>query len=483
MVSLQTIPNNLLVPGTYFEFDPSNANTALPQMRTLIIGQPLSSATGVVYDTPINLGSVAQVRAAYGAGSHLARTYAAYRAVDSFTEVWALPVQDASGGTLGTTVVTLTAASPAAGTLNVYICGTLYEVAVSTTSTATTLAASLVAAVNADPYVSCVATSTTGVVTLSARNKGVNDLNAQLNVNANSGEATPSGVTMTVVQTVGTGDPVITNALANLQSLGTSFDTILCSYTGAFSQLDSYLDETVGSWSYHYKLYGHAISARKDILSGHTTFFAGINYKHVSCLALSDLPQTKEEIAATIAAYVMNSAQADVALPIQNISTYLIPGSSNLAWTFDEMQTLLAMGASVVKVVQGTVVIARMTTTYTVNSSGVADNSYQDIETMYMLPFATRYIDTRLSTKFARKKLAPDGTQIPAGSNTVTPTIVKLEVVSAYRDLCDQGVCVSPDVFAKTIQADAVGGMVRIYAPIQLVQQLRIVAVSEAFSK
>jgi phage tail sheath gpL-like len=125
-----------------------------------------------------------------------------------------------------------------------------------------------------------------------------------------------------------------------------------------------------------------------------------------------------------------------------------------------------------------------MCTTYQKNAAGATDNSYLDVETMYGLMFVARDLANYLLTRYARKKLVSDQTQILAGSNCVNSAMIKASTISEYRALEIAGYVQNSTTFAQTIIVENAGnGLVKILAPVDLVNQLRQIAILLQFRK
>jgi phage tail sheath gpL-like len=150
-----------------------------------------------------------------------------------------------------------------------------------------------------------------------------------------------------------------------------------------------------------------------------------------------------------------------------------------------ERNTLLYDGISTFKVGDdGTVIIERMRTTYQQNAAGADDDSYLDVETMFGLMFVARDLANYLLARYARKKLVSDDTLILPGSNCVSAKMIKASTISEYRALQAGGYVQNADIFAKNIIAENAGrGLVKILAPVDLVNQLRQIAILLQFRK
>ncbi|MFM0191645.1 hypothetical protein PQQ65_01020 [Paraburkholderia strydomiana] len=174
---------------------------------------------------------VADAKAVGGPGSMLALMTAAYRARDSFGEVWYLPLADDGAAVAAAGSLNFTAQATSNGTLNLYIGGQRLTMAVSSSQRPAQLATVLAAAVTAAtdlPVTAAVDGTTTSKVNFTAKNKGTagNDIDLHLNCRgAAGGESTPAGLTTTIVaMTGGTTNPALTSALASLGD--TTYDFI-----------------------------------------------------------------------------------------------------------------------------------------------------------------------------------------------------------------------------------------------------------------
>ena len=187
-----------------------------------------ASAGAATANVPVQTTGVGDAITLGGARSMLASMVSAYRANDTFGEVWCLPLADDSGGTAATGSVQFTAAATANGTFYLYVAGVRYALPVLTTQTVTQLATALAALVNADVTACVTATSSTGTVTFTAANKGPagNDIDIRVNyLGTVGGEVAPAGLTWTLTAMAnGATTPSLTTALANLGS--TTFDFI-----------------------------------------------------------------------------------------------------------------------------------------------------------------------------------------------------------------------------------------------------------------
>jgi phage tail sheath gpL-like len=188
---------------------------------------------------------------------------------------------------------------------------------------------------------------------------------------------------------------------------------------------------------------------------------------------------------AEITAACAASLRVDPGLPLQYIATTLQAPPIPQRFMIGERNTLLYDGMSTFRVAaDNTVMIERMTTTYQKNAAGAVDNSYLDVETLYSLMFVARDLSNYLLTRYARKKLVGDTTPIMFGSNTISAPMIKASTIMEYRALETAGYAQDSVGFAKEVQVENAGnGLVKILAPVRLVNQLRQVAILLQFTK
>lgn len=487
-IAFRNIPAGLRTSGSYAELDASQANTATGAQRALIIGQ-ITAGAALAPNVPVQSTSVAEARSAGGAGSMLSAMVAAYRANDSFGEVWYLPIADDGAATAATGSITFAGPATSAGVLNLYIAGQLVAVAVAAGATAATIATTVQAAIAAAidlPVSAAVDGGVAGKVNLTAKNKGLvgNDIDLRANyLGTAGGEVLPAGVTVTFgAMTGGATNPVLTAALAALGTM--SFDFIVSPYTDAASMaaITGLLGDANGRWSPTTALYGHCFTAKRGTSGTLSAFGNALNDQHTTCIGYNDSPTPPYAWAAALAGAVAPSVRADPAQPLQTltIAGVLAPPVQS-QFQVGQRNVLLYDGITTFKVdPSGTVQIERLITMYQVNAQGQADNAYLDGETMFTLMAVLRSFATLWSTKFARAKLGQDGVRYGPGSNVVTPATIKAEFVALYRSLeSEQAWVQNSQAFAASVSVTknpGSPGRVDALLPIILIGQLRIIA-------
>jgi phage tail sheath gpL-like len=488
-IPFKNVPSNIRVPLFYAEVDNSRANNATINQRALIVGQ-ITAAGAAVPNVPVISQGVSDAIIAGGPDSMLALMTAAYRLNDNFGEVWYLPLADDGAATAATGTVTFTSAATANGTLYLYVGGVRYAMPVLTTQTTAQLATALAAIINADAACPVNATAATSVVTLTAVNKGPcgNDIDLRLNYQGTrGGEVLPTGLVANIVQMAGGATaPSLTAAFSNLS--GMAFDFIVCPYTDATS-LDAFktlLNDTTGRWAWNVQLYGHFFAAYRGTLGALTTFGVTRNDPHGTVMGFNDSPTPNWIWAAALAGAVAGSVRADPATPLQTLALQGVqPPPLQSRFQLTDRNTLLFDGVSTFTVADdGTVAIENLITTYQKNAFGSPDDSYLEVETLFTLAFVLRALKSVVTSKYSRVKLAANGTRFAAGSNVVTPNVIRADIIAQYRTLEEAGLVQNGDAFKQALIVDKNASnpnRVDVLWPGTLINQLRIFALLAQF--
>lgn len=491
-VSFNTIPANVRVPLFYAEVDNSQAGYFSQSLRTLLIGQKLAAGDAAA-NVPILVSRSDEAKTRFGIGSMLSRMHETYRLNDSVGEVWCLPLDDAGAGVAATGSLTVTGPATAAGTLNLYIGAQRVQVGVAANDSATTIAAAINSAINADttlPVTSAVDGTTASKVNVTARHKGTlgNAIKLQLNYRGSAGgELTPAGVAVAIVaMSGGATDPTLTTALAAMGD--EEYDFIVMPYTDSTSldALKTAMNDTTGRWAYNRQIYGHVYAAKADSFANLVTLGTARNDQHASIAGYeTGVPNTPWEYVAAYGARNAVFISADPARPTQTGELIgILPAPAGSRFIMTERQTLLNSGIATSFYGGGAVRVERAITTYQKNAWNQADPSYLDSETMHTLAYVLRRLRYIVTQKYPRHKLANDGTRFGAGQAIVTPSVVRGEILSEYAAMEELGIVENAKAFAKNliVERNATDpNRLDVLYPPDLVNQLRVFAVLAQF--
>lgn len=493
-ISFSSIPANIKVPLYWVEVDPSKAG--LPSLRqpALLVGTKTADGAAPV-DVPLAIGSQSQADQAFGPGSELARMFKAFFANNFANEVWGLPLAEPVAAAAATATIIVTTAPTEAGTLHLYIGGEPVPVNVGTTDTVDQIATAIAAAINNDVTLPVTAAAVTGTVTLTAVWSGLSGNEILVSTNyygTIGGERMPPGLAVTLPATGfltgGTGVPELDQAIINLGEQ--AFEYVAMPYTDStslFAWEQEYGFSDQGRWGWQRQHFGHVFSARRGSYPDLVTFGQTRNSGVVSILGFeANSPSPSFEWAAAYTAKAQRALTNDPARPLQTLSLNDIKlAPKHERFNFVELNSLSLNGIAIQKAgADGQPMLAREQTTYQLNLYGQPDDAYELVTTLATLARLLRNQRHAITTKFARHKLANDGTRFGPGQAIVTPGIIKAELVAQYRQDEYNGLVEDTRNFKKHLLVERDPNdpnRVNVLYPPDLINQLRIFAVLAQF--
>jgi len=443
MISFNSIPQNWKMPLYWVEVDPSKAGSLTLRQPALLFGYKLA-AGAAASNVPVPVGSVSEAQQLAGLGSMLDAMTQIFFKNSASQELWVVPLDEPSAGVAATGTITVATPPTQAGTVYVYVAGRRVAVPISASDTVTTVAASIVAAIGADPSMEVTASNAAGVVTLTARHKGVdgNDIDFRVNYGGSlAAEEMPAGLTFTLANggklTGGTGTPDLSAAIAALGD--ENYEYVAFSFTDSTSLVaieTEYGFGDSGRWGWMRELFGHVFSARRGSYSSLLTWGPNNNAGVVSVMAMeTNMPSPQWHVAAAYTAKAGRALINDPARPLQTLSLDgILPAPKNERFLLTELNNLAGVGLATQGVgADGVPMIKRESTTYQKNLYNQGDDAYELVTTLATLAAVLRRQKAAITSKFPRHKLADDGTRFGPGQAIVTPKIVKAELVAQYR--------------------------------------------------
>lgn len=510
-ISFDSIPSNWRMPLFWAEVDPSMAGLPIVRQIMLLVGTMITVPdpvgpppepalpAGVIPGTgipnvPKPIGTQAQADSEFGRGSELASIFRAAMANNFAQETWCLPVPPPPGATAAEGELTITTAPTEAGVFHLYIAGHhIDSIVIGTTDTVDQIATIIEARINDDTTLPVVAAATAGVVTVTAKTRGVNGNEITMQVNyfgKVGGEVTPTGFTyeLDAMLTGGAGVPDFDDAIAALGEH--EFEYVCLPYNDSNTLLDweqEFGFEDTGRWGWMRQLYGHIFSAKRASYSDLIIYGETRNSGVTSIMGVE--PAAASPTYEWAAAYTAKAARAltnDPARPLQTLGLNQIkPARAEDRWILPELNNLSGVGIATQKTGLDNVVrIMRETTTYQLNLYGYSDDAYELVTTMATLAAIIRNQRHVITTKFPRHKLANDGTRFGAGQKIVTPKIVKAELVAQYRIDEFNGLVEDVQAFKEHLIVDRDPNnpnRLNVLWPPDLVNQLRVYAVLVQF--
>lgn len=420
------------------------AGTATPGVPTSIVGDGSAAAT------------------LFGRGSLAHRMVMAYRKGNTSTPIEVIGLNDNDAGVAASRTLTIAGTATAAGALNVYVGLDRIQVGVAIGDTAATLAAALIAAINADGsdlMVSAAAVAgQDSQVKVTCRHKGEvgNDIGLHMNLLGDlGGESTPSGITVTGTGflTGGTANPSQAPARAAVQNREYYYYSWPWTDTAT---LDAWSEELSGMWSVERELWGRVgITARRGSLSQLKTFGSARNDKLISCTGVYGTPGPAYETAARVAAKVSRSLANH---PVRPLHTLVLTGerAPDPVDVFDgkDRKELLWNGISTTKVgPSSTVVIGRQITLYQRNAANDRDDTWLDINTPATAGLVVNKIKKLIHDRFIATRciLVDDDTAevVDPAVPCCSPKKVQATVFAHYDELRRAGLVENEKAFRK----------------------------------
>lgn len=433
-----TIPLDWRVPGAYIEIDHTKAVRGLPVMshKMLVLGQRLSTgsvAAGVLTRVSRKEDGVNY----FGRGSMLAQQIEAVMQVNPYTECWALALDDNGAGVAATKTVTIGGSPTENGTLYLYIGGRRLTVGITASQTPTQIAANIVSAVTADADGAVTAANAAGVVTLTAKHKGVEGNKIDVRLNYYAGEFTPKGMTVAIAAgTAGTGNPDVAAAITAMSTMNPY--TILCGWTDA-ANIAALETELASRWGGMDMRTGHVFGHVSDTFANLASYGAARNSAHSTFTGLKDSPTLPWVISAQFGAAVEFAGAQDPARPFRSIAlpAVLAPKESD-RFTDTERNLLMHDGISTIIFDQsGAAMVEQVLTTYQQNSFGMEDVSLLKLNTKWTVDYMRYVFRFYVLRDYPRHKLANDDVlgRIQPGQPIATPKLIRNTLIAAAMEL------------------------------------------------
>ncbi len=425
-ISFDQIPSSIRKPGKYFEFNTKLAVRTLPnnKQRMLIVGQKTAAGT-VAQKVPTLIFSDKEAETYFGAGSMLHLMARSAIKANAYLDLTAIALDDAGAGVAASGTVTVTGPATSAGALTLYIGNQKVVIAIAKDDTATVIAAALVTQITKQPDLPVTASSALGVVTLTAKNKGLCGNDIDLGYELAGG----AGVTVAIVAMAsGATNPTLQDALTVV--FPEQYHIIVTPYNNQtdLTTLRDHLDSVSGPMEQRGAI---AVYGMNGALATATTLSGQVNHGRVLCSYLRYTSATKRksmpyEIAAAMAAVM--AFEEDPARPLNTLELKEIaPANISDRLSRTEQETLLYNGATPLEIGPGEKVqIVRAISTYTKDAQGIEDVSLLDITTIRTLDYVRKAVRERISLRFPREKLS-----------SKTPPKVKTEILDVLYKLED----------------------------------------------
>ncbi|MDN7351762.1 phage tail sheath subtilisin-like domain-containing protein [Acetobacter senegalensis] len=444
-LTVDEVPSGYAVPGSYTQVKAVNSGTTLAGMplRVLLIGV-LGTGNGKALTVYPNI-TPASATALAGAGSATAQMVKAFATDAPFTVADLIMVAGAQDATAATWTVTPSGPATASGTVALEVAGYRVPITVSSGMTAAQIGAALAAAwtetLTANTGCTVAVADDTGVVTLTAVDKGAwtSDIDVRASTRYGDGVA---GVSLTISATAGTGTPDVTPALS---AVSNTWYTDMAWIGADQANLSVLTTEANRRFRAMIKLDTHVYVAARATYGQALSLAETQNSRFASILPASAARYSPWEAAGSLCAVASAALNTDPARQLRTLSLTALAGRGpDDADLYDDAMrnVLLNNGMSTFTVDQdGTIRLERVVTTNQADDQGASTTAWRDIMVPKVASRVRYELNTYFTSTYPRAKLADDGSPLAgvAGANVVTPSTLKASCIGQTKLWEQQG--------------------------------------------
>lgn len=455
----------ILQPKTTVNIVNASAVVGNTEQRILIVGQKAaggSAADGVLVEGIANGGAE---DALFQRDSMLATLVRACKVRNQQVQIDAIPLDDDGAGVAATSTITVVGTATEAGTLTI-ITGSeknhKFDVAVADTETETTVAAAIVAAVNADLDVPVTAANVAGVVTFTAVNKGTYGNSIPIEV-----RGSVAGITGTAVVGMASGatDPTLTSVFDVIADK--RYQAIVWPYPSATTELTILLDarfnadgnvlDGVGFTAdvdtfTNLKALGAALNSESVVIFGDQkeveTNYAGPSIVEIPMVAVAQFAGFRglrlDSAGFSIADLVITAngpldsfgGPALASKPYFNTPfDQLVPMQTGRGFDDSEIEDLKDNGVFVIgnNKANNTVISGEVVSTYKTDVAGNPDVTFTFLNFIDTASQAREYFFNNLRSRFAQSRLTEG--DIIKGRDMANELVVRSFLKRLYQDL------------------------------------------------
>ena len=416
-VSFDNIPSSIRKPGQYIEFNTKLAVRTLPAnaQKVLVLAPMLASGSKAPLEA-VSVFSADEAATYFGAGSlaHL-MCIAAIKSY-AYLDLTMIGISDAEAGQPASGTLTLSGSASSQGVVSLWVGNTRVDVAVSATDTPAIIAAALVTAINNLPGLPVTPAVNAGVLTLTAKNKGLAGNAITLRA-----QSTATGVTTAVTaMTKGDVNADLTSALSHVVAGGHNIIISPFSDQTALTALRTHLEFVSGPMEQRGAV---GVAGWSASLATGITLASSLNSGRITLGWHNGSVMLPAEIAAAYGAVI--ASEEDPARPLNTLAMALDVTDITSRPGRTEQESALHNGLTPFEVGAGdTVQIVRSVSTYTRNATGVDDVSLLDLTTIRTLDYVRKACRERIALRFPRNKLS-----------TRTPPLVESELYDVLLKL------------------------------------------------
>ena len=443
---VNNIPDNIVAP--LLAFDIESGGQFSSELNLILLG--FGTAEGALAAGQISICStVNEARRLAGRGSMLESMFIRSRKNAPAQVIYIGRVADT--GTAEVRTMTVGVIPAAGGQAVVLIGGESVSIDVAAGTGANDVASALSAAINSyfnaltKKSMPFTATVSANVITLTARHKGVyaNKLDIFVPVLEGGNVFTATNLTMATT-TPGTGNPDLSNILAAMGDDPFEAMAVPFSDSANLALLDNFL---TARWGYDQQLYGHAVYPFTGTDSEINLKGVARDTWHLTLLPIiagggNGTPDYEVVAAEFSRALPMLGSGSDGRVSANQsglvVSGVLAPRDRNYWPDYPTRNAWLQNGVSAWKVDRSGDVIIDKLITQQQTTNGVPDTALRDIQAVYQLTYALKFIRAQLAYEHSNKAIADDN---PANLDSiVTVRDIKATIVHSCIALSRRGV-------------------------------------------
>lgn len=448
MVAFLQVPSINFSPGAYVEAGFGGGAAAMPR-AALLVGYTHGGSPGPLLEPKLIAGTTHP----WPRDSQIASMIRAFRRANPTAQLWAVAIDDPSGGVAADVDVTITGSATEDGTLTVYVGDHRVDVAVASGDAAADVAAAIETAVATLPDAPATASAALAVVTFTAKMTGVEGNQIRVDFSPKQGQEIPAGLGgMSRVNLAGgSGSGDITTALATVAEK--RFFAVVSGLTDSTSITDL-VTEMARRWEATVELHGQAFVGVQGAVAAMTALAVGYNAEELTAIGAGASLSPPWTVAAAAAARDVQKAD-----PLLGWLGMTLPGIDvpETDYTRAERHTLLSSGVSATRVDGGVLTIDRLVTTRSQDADSNTDYSLLPLSKRRALEYLAFDWRSRVYNKYIARsyKLATSDDVIPAqGSRILTPNTLKSEAVAWFVEKRDEGIVQDLDAFNAALVAE-----------------------------
>jgi phage tail sheath gpL-like len=461
---------NFLVPYVAGKLDFSRAIRGLRGMprRLLLVGHKLASGAAAA-NTMMTISTEADAVFQFGEGSMLVQMWRSAKAnVDLGVPMDCISIAPNGTAVAASSIIVVTNAGNLSmpGEVMLYIGGVRISIGVTTADTQITVAARLIAAINANAAlpVTAAATANTNEVKLTARWGGLTGNDIDVRGTYYPDDRLPNGLTLTIpAMAGGSTSPDLTPLIAAMAWYRATELVVPFMDSTNMAILEA---ELATRWLQNNMQDGQVINAMRGTEATITTWLNTRNSPHVHTIATTKDCTNPWETASMAGAAIESMAAIDPAQPHTGVPLLGSKGpKQGDHWTIDQLNNLLLAGASPLDVQPDyTATLLRMVSNYTMTAGGAADRSMASVNWLKTMSYYRWFVVTEFEIKYRGFKIAEYVDEPIPGQKIMTKDLGEEIMLGLYIQLMAAGLVQNKQYYQETlvVEVDGPNGKLKI---------------------